>query len=124
MSQMDSLKKTAEQAVQVASKAEESAQRTEIRALPAFKDLKFIKSANPELSRRLITFEEKSIFLNYKIGVLYCGPSQNEENAIFSNLSGSAEYEAFLEFLGDRIALQGWTKYRAGLDVKSKTSRN
>ena len=32
----------------------------------------------------------------------------------------SPEYEEFLEFLGEKIQLKGWDKYRGGLDVKSK----
>lgn len=32
----------------------------------------------------------------------------------------SPEFEEFLEFLGERIALKGWQKYRGGLDVKSE----
>jgi hypothetical protein len=30
----------------------------------------------------------------------------------------SPEFEAFLNFLGSRIELQGWTGYRGDLDVK------
>ena len=30
------------------------------------------------------------------------------------------DYEEFLEWLGERITLKGWSKYRGGLDVKSK----
>jgi hypothetical protein len=33
--------------------------------------------------------------------------------------SGSEAYDEFLEFLGDKIDLMGWKKYRAGLDVSS-----
>lgn len=32
---------------------------------------------------------------------------------------GSPEFEEFLDFLGDRVELEGWTRYRAGLDVTS-----
>lgn len=32
----------------------------------------------------------------------------------------SKEYDEFLEFIGSKITLQGWNKYRGGLDVKSK----
>jgi hypothetical protein len=35
-------------------------------------------------------------------------------------VSGSPEFEEFLAFLGDKIELRGWQKYRAGLDVKGK----
>ena len=32
---------------------------------------------------------------------------------------GSPAFEEFLDFLGDRVELEGWDKYRAGLDVTS-----
>jgi hypothetical protein len=32
----------------------------------------------------------------------------------------SPDYDEFLEFLGEKITLQGWANYRGGLDVKSK----
>jgi len=35
---------------------------------------------------------------------------------------GSAEFEEFLNFLGEKIALQGWAEYNGGLDVKSTYS--
>lgn len=33
---------------------------------------------------------------------------------------GSADFEEFVSFLGERVKLQGWTKYAGGLDVKRK----
>ena len=32
----------------------------------------------------------------------------------------SADFDNFLELLGDKIALKGWEGYRGGLDVKSE----
>jgi hypothetical protein len=42
----------------------------------------------------------------------FCG------NSSFSD-SGSPAFEEFLQFLGERVELQGWDKFRAGLDVTS-----
>lgn len=61
---------------------------------------------------------EKSLFCaNYKFGVLYAkeGQSQNE---MFGNQDGSPAFHHFLELLGDRIELMGWSNFRGGLDVK------
>lgn len=32
---------------------------------------------------------------------------------------GSAEFEQFLDLLGDRIELEGWENFKGGLDTKS-----
>ena len=34
---------------------------------------------------------------------------------------GSPAFDEFLRLLGDRIKLEGWARYRGGLDVKSAT---
>ncbi len=57
---------------------------------------------------------------NYKFGILYAKEGQIDENDMFGNTQTSAAFEEFLELIGDKIPLQGWTKYRGGLDVKSR----
>ena len=37
-----------------------------------------------------------------------------------SSESGSAAFEEFLDFIGERVELKGFSKYRAGLDMKSE----
>ena len=37
---------------------------------------------------------------------------------------GSPAFDEFLGLMGDRIRLEGWTRYRGGLDVKSTRSRD
>ena len=39
----------------------------------------------------------------------------------FAKVETSPEFEEFLEFLGEKIVLKGWTRFRGGLDVKSKS---
>jgi hypothetical protein len=82
------------------------------------KDVKVIR--DPLLVRDLEIYENRQIIRSYKFGVLYCTHDQTAEEQMFTNQGGSADWEEFLEFLGDKVVLQGWTKYRAGLDVKSK----
>ncbi len=104
----------------------------------------------PELEDKLVEYEKQTVIKRYKFGVLYVTEGQTDEDAMFSNgmdifkidifrsiwsilielyvilsyfifiVNPSSEYEEFLNFLGERITLQGWTKYRGGLDVKSK----
>lgn len=56
----------------------------------------------------------------YKIGVMYCKKGQSTEEEMYNNIEGSPALEEFLDLLGDRIQLKGFTKFRGGLDVKSK----
>ncbi|KAH3745907.1 GTPaseactivating protein [Pelomyxa schiedti] len=86
------------------------------------KDTKLVRvKAQTELSKDLLNFEERSCVRAYKIGVLWVKPNQIDENDIFSNLEtdASPRYQEFLDFLGTKVTLEGWTKYRAGLDVKT-----
>ena len=36
--------------------------------------------------------------------------------------TGSAEFESFLNFLGEKVRLQGWSNYRGDLDVKQNSN--
>lgn len=56
---------------------------------------------------------------SYKFGALFCDAGQTDENDMFGNHGGHPGWEEFLEFLGDKITLKGWTKYRNGLDVQN-----
>jgi hypothetical protein len=41
---------------------------------------------------------------------------------MFGNTDGSPEYNQFLALLGEKVELLGWTRYRAGLDVKANNT--
>jgi len=47
---------------------------------------------------------------------------QSEDDVYANATPGSPEFEEFLLFLGDKIKLKGWEKYRGGLDIKSDTT--
>ena len=79
-----------------------------------------LKVKNPAIVKELVQYEAKNIISCYKFGVLYCKPFQTLENDIFSNQATSPQYGEFLEFLGEKITLQGWPKFRAGLDVRGQ----
>eukprot|EP01087_Luapelamoeba_hula_P014984 TRINITY_DN4442_c0_g1_i7.p1 TRINITY_DN4442_c0_g1~~TRINITY_DN4442_c0_g1_i7.p1 ORF type:complete len:723 (-),score=112.05 TRINITY_DN4442_c0_g1_i7:84-2252(-) len=72
----------------------------------------------PDVREKLVRYENVTIQRNYKFGVLYAKEGQMEENDMFNNETGSAELNEFLEFLGDKIPLKGFTGYTGGLDVK------
>jgi len=93
--------------------------------VPRLKDVKLTLVKNPKFADELLTYEEKQLpQRNYKFGVLYCKPNQTKENDIYGNLDeeSSKPYQDFLAFLGERITLKGWDKYRAGLDVVSNNT--
>lgn len=56
----------------------------------------------------------------HKVGVLYCKAGQSTEEEMYNNESAGPALEEFLDLLGQRVRLKGFTKYRAQLDNKSK----
>lgn len=55
----------------------------------------------------------------HKVGVLYCKAGQSTEEEMYNNESAGPALEEFLDLLGQRVRLKGFTKYRAQLDNKS-----
>lgn len=41
---------------------------------------------------------------------------------IFSNSGGSVDWYEFLNFIGDKVRLKGWSRFAGGLDVKTDTT--
>ncbi|KYQ92121.1 RapGAP/RanGAP domain-containing protein [Tieghemostelium lacteum] len=84
---------------------------------------KFKEIKDQQFVKDLLDFESKNIHRNFKIGVLYCKDEQGrDENEIYSNSETSVEFQEFLKVLGEKVPLQGWTKYRGGLDIKDNTT--
>ena len=53
-----------------------------------------------------------------KIAVVYVGPNQFDEDAIFSNSKGSDAYQKFVGTLGEEVNMSTHTGFRGGLDQK------
>lgn len=51
-----------------------------------------------------------------KIGVVYVGPEQEDEQSILHNSQGSARYDAFVNSLGWEIDIATHTGYLGGLE--------
>uniref|UniRef100_UPI00358E1862 GTPase-activating Rap/Ran-GAP domain-like protein 3 n=1 Tax=Myxine glutinosa TaxID=7769 RepID=UPI00358E1862 len=77
---------------------------------------------NAEIQKDLLVLEEQEGSVNFKFGVLYAKAGQLTDDEMFSNATGSQDFERFLNLLGERIALKGWTAYRGGLDTKNDTT--
>uniref|UniRef100_A0A0N5AW08 Rap-GAP domain-containing protein n=1 Tax=Syphacia muris TaxID=451379 RepID=A0A0N5AW08_9BILA len=69
----------------------------------------------------LVSIDEQPIHRQHKIGVLYCGPEQCTELEMYNNETGSKDFDDFLDFLGQRILLKGFTNYTGGLDTEKMT---
>jgi len=70
----------------------------------------------------LVNYENQQHVPNYKFGILYMKQEQKEENQFFNNISGSREFDEFLDCIGDRVALKGFQGFAGGLDTKADTT--
>lgn len=53
----------------------------------------------------------------FKVGVLFVKDGQVTEEEFFTNSDHTPEFEVFLEFLGERVQLRGFTGFSGGLDT-------
>ncbi len=72
--------------------------------------------AAAQLQKSLLQFEAMNLVKTYKLGVLRWVNGQSENDA-FQN-GPSPAFTSFLEWLGERVELKGWTKFRGGLNVR------
>eukprot|EP01106_Pelomyxa_sp_JSP_P013592 TRINITY_DN410_c0_g1_i1.p1 TRINITY_DN410_c0_g1~~TRINITY_DN410_c0_g1_i1.p1 ORF type:complete len:270 (+),score=56.73 TRINITY_DN410_c0_g1_i1:72-881(+) len=103
----------------------------------------FVKRTSPELSQynfviepkenhaaiesALLNFEERLTATRFKFGVLYARAGQGAvESEMYNNTEDmtTPEFATFLRILGDTVDLEGWTKFRGGLDSKSVGSKS
>jgi len=81
-----------------------------------------IHKAKDIMSNELLRLEKQQIIKNYKFGVLYVKEGQRNENEMYSNVDGSPQFDEFLNFLGDKVVLQGFSGFRGGLDVNKNST--
>ncbi|XP_044120804.1 GTPase-activating Rap/Ran-GAP domain-like protein 3 isoform X2 [Neovison vison] len=77
---------------------------------------------HPEIQKDLLVLEEQEGSVNFKFGVLFAKDGQLTDDEMLSNEIGSDAFQKFLNLLGDKITLKGWTGYRGGLDTKNDTT--
>lgn len=78
---------------------------------------------NQHFEKELAKFDETMLRFNYKFGVLLVRPGQKCEEDWFGNQTGaSIRFQEFLESgaLGQKVALQGFERFSAGLDTRRK----
>lgn len=72
-----------------------------------------------QVYQELMRLDEQELSNRYKVGILYCKPGQINEEDMYNNEKGSEAFEEFLQTIGHKVALKGFTKYRAQLDNKT-----
>jgi hypothetical protein len=89
----------------------------------AFKTTKWHPIKDPALSDELLDYEkaEKNQFrvtYSHKVGIIYVKEGQITEEEILGNKHGSDLFEQFLDCIGQKIDLAGWSGFDGGLDTR------
>ncbi|RCI03976.1 Rap/ran-GAP protein, partial [Rhizopus stolonifer] len=90
--------------------------------LRLFKELSAESTIMAGLEKDLLKYDEIQIPKHYKFGVLTIKDNQPNEEAWFSNTEVSTNLKDFLNIIGQKIELKGYTGYGAGLDRKTGES--
>ncbi|OBZ86749.1 Signal-induced proliferation-associated 1-like protein 1 [Choanephora cucurbitarum] len=91
-------------------------------SLDQFSELKGEQMMASGLQDELVRLDENSLHTKYKFGVLLVKEGQTKEEEWFSNENDSEAFHEFLDIIGRRIELQGYTGWAAGLDTKGGDS--
>lgn len=75
---------------------------------------------NEHIEEELLKLDEQGLTSHYKVGIMYCKADQATEEEMYNNEEAGPAFEEFLETIGKKVRLQGFTKYKAGLDNKCK----
>uniref|UniRef100_A0A6Q2YZ00 Signal-induced proliferation-associated 1 like 1 n=1 Tax=Esox lucius TaxID=8010 RepID=A0A6Q2YZ00_ESOLU len=76
----------------------------------------------PKVTEQLMKLDEQGLSFQLKVGVMYCASGQSSEEEMYNNESAGPALEEFLQLLGERVRLKGFTKYRAQLDTKTDST--
>uniref|UniRef100_A0A6Q2XWZ5 Signal-induced proliferation-associated 1 like 1 n=1 Tax=Esox lucius TaxID=8010 RepID=A0A6Q2XWZ5_ESOLU len=76
----------------------------------------------PKVTEQLMKLDEQGLSVQLKVGVMYCASGQSSEEEMYNNESAGPALEEFLQLLGERVRLKGFTKYRAQLDTKTDST--
>ncbi|XP_059253297.1 signal-induced proliferation-associated 1-like protein 2 isoform X4 [Mustela nigripes] len=77
---------------------------------------------SPKVSEQLLKLDEQGLSFQHKIGILYCKAGQSTEEEMYNNETAGLAFEEFLDLLGQRVRLKGFSKYRAQLDNKTDST--
>jgi len=91
----------------------------------SFVQIKETPGASVSIETALYEMETRQVTSHLKFGVIFATQGQGSVEAdMYNNVVGSWEFDAFLTCLGQKIELEGWKKYRGGLDSSIAGSRS
>ncbi|XP_051954132.1 signal-induced proliferation-associated 1-like protein 1 isoform X1 [Xyrauchen texanus] len=76
----------------------------------------------PKVTEQLMKLDEQGLSFQLKVGVMYCQAGQSSEEEMYNNEAAGPSLEEFLQLLGERVRLKGFSKYRAQLDTKTDST--
>ncbi|KAM3871035.1 signal-induced proliferation-associated 1-like protein 1 [Diretmus argenteus] len=76
----------------------------------------------PKVTDQLMKLDEQGLSFQVKVGVMYCRAGQSTEEEMYNNEMAGPALEEFLQLLGEKVRLKGFTKYRAQLDTKTDST--
>ncbi|XP_026089022.1 signal-induced proliferation-associated 1-like protein 1 isoform X3 [Carassius auratus] len=76
----------------------------------------------PKVTEQLMKLDEQGLSFQLKVGIMYCQAGQSTEEEMYNNEAAGPVLEEFLQLLGERVRLKGFSKYRAQLDTKTDST--
>uniref|UniRef100_A0A9J8BHL4 Signal-induced proliferation-associated 1 like 1 n=1 Tax=Cyprinus carpio carpio TaxID=630221 RepID=A0A9J8BHL4_CYPCA len=76
----------------------------------------------PKVTEQLMKLDEQGLSFQLKVGIMYCQAGQSSEEEMYNNEAAGPGLEEFLQLLGERVRLKGFSKYRAQLDTKTDST--
>ncbi|XP_069855420.1 signal-induced proliferation-associated 1-like protein 3 isoform X2 [Dipodomys merriami] len=76
----------------------------------------------PKVTEQLLKLDEQGLCRKHKVGILYCKAGQSSEEEMYNNEEAGPAFEEFLDLLGEKVCLKGFTKYAAQLDIKTDST--
>ncbi|XP_051531586.1 signal-induced proliferation-associated 1-like protein 2 isoform X2 [Myxocyprinus asiaticus] len=81
-----------------------------------------LATSSPKVPEQLLKLDQQGMSYQHKVGILYCQVGQSTEEEMYNNESGSPALDEFLDLLGQRVRLKGFSKFRAQLDNKTDST--
>ncbi|XP_077174675.1 signal-induced proliferation-associated 1-like protein 3 isoform X2 [Paroedura picta] len=76
----------------------------------------------PKVTEQLLKLDEQGLCQKHKVGILYCKAHQSSEEEMYNNEEAGPALEEFLQLLGEKVCLRGFSKYAAQLDTKTDST--
>ncbi|XP_076156477.1 signal-induced proliferation-associated 1-like protein 1 isoform X3 [Alosa pseudoharengus] len=76
----------------------------------------------PKVTEQLMKLDEQGLSFQVKVGMMYCRAGQSTEEEMYNNEMAGPAFDDFLQLLGEKVRLKGFTKYRAQLDTKTDST--